>query len=435
MRRSDWVELPADPYRGGRMRGRMCAVILRKRIAKTRRVWNKRKFPLAVIEARIRDFSAIVRKVAPHWLEEVSGLADGARVAKNDILMLNCLPPGFYPAQAPGMHCTTFVEVGRRQNRLFKIRDERNHMQAFYVQHMPNGNYFQVGHDIGNIGVAHFLNRYGVGGANNTGSHTAYVPDDPLLNDCHILRYFAEHAKSMDDLPRLFERLIKKRMAGGAGPGRGAIYSAVDARRGLILETQSSDYAAEFVDYGVKALSNHYLSKKASAWQSKEPNRNTLARLTRMRELLAKHEGELSCEDVFAVSRDRKNVPNSLCNDDSRHFWMTISAQLHVIERSDPERSVNYMCCGNTRHAVYVPVLLEWRDSFAPLLDGRYYRAADSLYRRYGARNVFARHQKSFEARCLDHAGERRNLEQAYALLRQTWRAHQPRNRVMKTRL
>jgi len=44
---------------------------------------------------------------------EAAGMAQGAGIRPEDILMLNALPAGFYP---PSRHnCTTFVEIGRKE--------------------------------------------------------------------------------------------------------------------------------------------------------------------------------------------------------------------------------------------------------------------------------------------------------------------------------
>ena len=339
-------------------------------------------------------------------------MAAGAGVAMDDILLLNCLPPNFY---TPGQNCTGFLYAGKEENQLFKIRDERNLAQAFFITGARGRPRMQVAHDIGNLGFAHFFTAHALAGANHTGSPTNRVPDKPSLDSCHIMRYVAERAASVADIPLLYERLMAMGAAGGAAAGRGAIYTFVDAHQGLILETVSDAYAATFFERGIHVLSNHFLSAQARRWASAPPGKGTLLRRRRMAELLKRCPNPPRPNDVYAISRDRKDLPNSLCNDDRKHFWMTISAQLQVIPRRRPGESVNHVCCGNTRHSLYLPVALAETRSYLPLLDGSFYRAADRLY----ARNKpLTKVQKSFEATQATTGRDDRRYAQALRLIR-----------------
>ena len=373
------VKLNGTSRHNARTLGRAARAVIRRRVRETRAIQRKQRIPDALIDARVSDFARRVRKVSPHWLSDARGLAEGAGLKPDDILMLNCLPPDLYPPTTN--NCTSFVRVGKDQTLLFKIRDERNRVQTFAISKARKWPRYQAGYDLGNLGVAHVFNEHAVAGANNTGSRTDLVPDDPLLTDCHVLRYIAERATSVDAIPSLFECLLDAEVCGGAGPGRGAIFLFADPNRGLILECHSGGYAAEFVDDGLRVVANHFVTREGKTWESEPPGKNTLLREARMRQLLARRDNAPSPLDVFALSRDRKSRPHSLCNDDSHHFWMTISAQLQVIDREHPQQSTNYVCCGNTRHSVYLPVPLAADTNYRPLLDGSFYQCADSLYR------------------------------------------------------
>lgn len=392
---SQFTHVTGSPEACGTLLGRATAATLRQRLEHTRTVQRENGITDARINARIEQFSANLARVVPEWLDEVQAMADAAEVSRDDLLMANCLPADFYTPAAG--NCTTFVGVGNSENRLFKIRDERNRPQMFYIHDANTAPRYQVGRDIGNIGVAHFLNEHGVAGANNTGSHTDRVSADPWLNDCHVLRYFAENARTVDEIPNLYQHLIDQKVAGGAGAGRGAIYVCADTRRGLILECVEDDFAATFVDAGVRAVSNHFLSPQAREWCTRTPHKNTARRKQRMEQLLDRHDQWPNPTEIFALSRDRKHVPHALCNDDADHFWMTISAQLHVINRAAPEKSVNYMCCGNTRHSLYVPITLAERESFVPLLDGTFYENANTLYETHHCSQHMRSTQRRFE--------------------------------------
>jgi hypothetical protein len=366
-------------YGNGLLLGKLFKSALHKRITTVRKFQNKGNFSTKELMARVSDFSRLLAKIQPLWLEEVQGVAKGAGVDANDILLINCLPAGFYP---PYGGCTSFIDIGRHENRLFKIRDERNNPQIFYTKHLPNGMTLQAGHDVGNIGHAHCFTSVPLSGANNTGSVINTPFDAPLLNDCHMIRYISEQARNVREIPGIIMKLQEQNAIKGAAYGRGYILLFMDAEQGLIIEGIYSDFTYKYFDHGIHVRANHFLLPKAQKWLNEKPNQNTRQRLQRMTTLLKKGKNRPpSINEIFAFARDRKNQPNSLCNDDKKHFWMTISAQLHVIDRLQPAKSVNYFCCGNTRHSVFIPMPLTERRSFVPLASGDYYNAATRLYR------------------------------------------------------
>jgi len=411
-----FITLNRSSFSNGKTMGHACRVVLRKEISRMRRIRRSRKIPERLLDVRIRDFTRHVRRVAPHWIDEAKGMAVGAGVPVDDILKLNCLPAEI--CLLGGSDCTTFVSVGKDENRLFKIRDPRNSPQAFFITQTRGQIGYHCGNTIGSLGAGHVFNSYAVAGACNTGSPTTYVADEPRLNDRHLLRFMAENARSVDEVPGLFERLLENNVVGGAGPDKGTILVFADGNRGLILESHCHDYAAVFVDRGTRVRTNHFSTKKANAWISEEPNKNTRLRRKRMTQLLARHRNRPSPIDVFAISRDRKSHPHSLCNDDKKHFWMTTSAQLQCISRKAPETSMNYICCGNTRNSLYLPVPLTFTESFEPLVSGQFYLSTDTLYRKYGCSRYLRRTQNTFERRALTRTDTRQVFADAYRLIR-----------------
>lgn len=408
--------IDGTPSQNGRLLGRLWKGALRARIIATRKIQKKQHIADALLRLRIREFTDVLRKATPQWLDEAKGISEGAGIAVDDLLMLNCLPPGFYPPG--GNNCTTFISASPEEIRLLKIRDERNRVQTFYIRADKGTLRYQAGHDIGNMGVAHFFNNAVVAGANNTGSPIAEIHDQPLLNDCHLMRYFAERARRVKDIPLLLEKLLEKKLVGGASHDRGSIFICADRDQGLILECHSKDYAATFVEKGLVVVSNHFHSRKARAWESKPPNRNTLLRKKRMEELLNRYNNNPTPRQVFAITRDRKSNPHSLCNDDSRHFWMTISVQLQIINRRCPENSRNYICCGNTRNSVYLPISVEQRESFLPLAAGAFYQQSDRLYRKHGCSPHLDKMQRQFERSIISRPADAPLYRQAWKIVR-----------------
>ena len=411
------LSLDGNFYSVGLKLGSYWKIFLRNRISNVKKVQKENGIAESVLNSRVKDFSGIIKSVSGSWLEEAKGISDAAGINLNDYLKMNCLPPEFSSPKKAG-NCTSFISIGEKYNMLFKIRDERNHTQTFYTRKSGNSHY-QAGHDIGNMGVAHFFSSRGLAGASNTGSVTDDITEAPVLSDCHMLRYFAEHASSVQDVPDLMGKLISKGVAGGAGKRRGSIFLLADSERGILLECTSKDFTYKFVDEGLVTVSNHFTLPKSEKWESDTPNKNTLLRKKRIDELLHGTLNENDLKRIFKLSRDRKYVPHSLCNDDLKHFWMTISVQLQVIDKKNPANSINYACCGNSHHSFFLPFPISEAVSYETFLSGKYYSASDALYRRFHCNGHMREIQTRFEKGILEGTCEYRKLySEAYSILK-----------------
>lgn len=410
-----FIKLNGDSYANGLILGRCWKKHLERRISKMREIQKDKGISAGIMTARASDFEKLVGKISAKWLDETRGIADGAKVEYESILMLNCLPPDFHAKKAE--NCTSFISIGEDKNYLFKIRDERNNVQCFRIVRMSGRN-FQFGHDIGNMGTAHFFSSSPLAGANNTGSKTELVTDEPVLNDCHILRYLGENSNTLDEVLVNLEKLFAARAVGGAGKNRGSIFLFVDKDEGIVIECTSKDYSVQRVTKGTVIASNNFITSKALAWESAPPSENSLTRRKRLTEIMSKNNGVFDVEDIFAFSRDRENAPDSLCNDDLVHFWMTISAQLQVINRAEPGKSLNYACCGNTRHSVYLPFGMHTEENFIPLLDGSFYERTDFAYRKFLCEDLMLSMRESFERAMLENPGRSDLFDRAYEFLK-----------------
>jgi Acyl-coenzyme A:6-aminopenicillanic acid acyl-transferase len=411
----NFIQIKGSATAVGHALGIASRKVLRQRIQETRRIQRVQRIPDAIIDARVKDLTRLLRKICPSWLSEAGGVASAAGVKVEDILMLSCLPADFYP---PTLRCTGFVSVGKQENRLLKIRDNLNHAQSFHIQASRGMPRLQIGRDIGNLGCSHVVSEHGLVGGCHTGSITDRVTDEVRFDDCLIMRYLAEKAHSVVEIPKVFERLLEANAVGGASAVRGALYIFADTNGALLLESVSDAYVATPLKTGTHVISNHFITPKAKAWESEPPDKNTLLRRKRMEEILKRDCGSPEPEQVFAMTRDRRYLPHSLCNDDKKHAWMTVSSQFHVIPRKKADNAVSYVCCGNTRHSVYVPVPFAATESYAPLLSGAFYEVAGKLYKAHGCNTHLRSAQKRFERWAMDEASMGVTWPAALALLK-----------------
>jgi isopenicillin-N N-acyltransferase like protein len=408
------LKLDKSPFINGKLIGSNSKKHLYKRIRIIKKLLKQQKVRGEIIAAQIRDFTNILKKTVPHWLEEIKGVAEGAGMSTDDLIFINCHPPGFQENSTAS--CTSFFIPGEEKNILFKIRDERNHVQFFIIRKAGSTPSYQCAADIGNLGIAHFFNGNFVAGANNTGSHIKTFPESPRLNDCHMMRFFAEKASCVEDIPDLFQFLMEKKVAGGASTDRGCIFLFADREKGLILETSADDFSWQYIQKPL-VISNHFITRKAKAWEIRKPDKNTTTRKKRMEELLCEKNYSPSVEEIFSISRDRKHHPNSLCNHDKKHFWMTISAQLQVINKTKPFSSKNFICCGNTRNSFYMPFPISAAENFQPLLSGNFYSLANKLYQKHGCNIHLLKKQKFFESSIENRRDYTNMYNEAYTIL------------------
>ncbi|MHC4248713.1 MAG: C45 family autoproteolytic acyltransferase/hydrolase [Planctomycetota bacterium] len=375
-----FIELRGAAREVGRSLGRLAAAAITGRLALVRDALRRSGVEDRELASRAREFASHLERHAPHWLDEAAGVAEGASVATEDVLMLNCLPA---PVRTPGDECTSFVRVEAGRSVLFKIRDYRPCVQLFLVNAGDGGQRLQISTEVGGLGASHAFSEGAIAGACNTGSPSDRVTDAPRLNDCHMLRWLLERAHSVADVPRLAAELIEAGAAGGAGGDRGSILLFAGPDGGGVLGTVHDDLVWTEVTRSTLVASNHFVSDHARAWESKPPDENTLVRKRRMEELLGASD-TLDAARVFEIARDRETAPHALCNYDLKHPWMTVSAALHLIDRAEPSRSEARVCCGNTRHSFFLPVPLDETKSFAPLVSGEFYGLADAHRRAHG---------------------------------------------------
>lgn len=391
------ITLPAVPYEAGRILGAHWRSHLNVRVRATKARLAQVGCSSGDVADKISSFRALLGRFVPHWLDEARGIADGAGIAEDELLLLNAVPVP-EPRRSQG-NCSSFVWVEHEWTALFKIRDEKPHPQVLYAYRTVDGRMIQVGKDIGNLGAAHGIAHGGVAVGNNTGSRVDDIAPDPRLNDCHLLRYVVENARTVDDVEPLIERAFQAGVVGGASVNRGSILLVADAAAAMVAEISGARFATDRVESGRRAVTNHFQLPEAVGWIAEDDGRNSLVRLERLSALLEAAESTTIVEDAIAMSRDRENYPDALCNDDATKPGMTVSAQLHLLKSTGGEpRARTIACCGNTRNSVFLSIPAGTEEVPASLVAGDVFERANALYRAFGCDDHLARRQRSLEA-------------------------------------
>jgi len=381
-----------------------------------RRQADAKNLSQAEVQTNVSALESLLAEAAPHWLEEIDGISETTGIDRTDQLAINCLPDGFWDAPDDAHHCTSFLAVGSASKTgetvLHKNRDERDWVQTVHVKQIAGANRYLGGVDVGNVGLAQFVNEHGLCGANNTGSHIkADESIDGKLNDCLMTRLIAEKARSCEDALGIVEDLIGRGLCSGAGTNRGIIFLFADRDRGLIVECTSKHTAHEWIDDGLGVRSNHFLCPEAQDWISQPVKDNSRRRYERACELVLPHEGQITSELFAQVSRDHTAGPDSICTDNHEHFWMTVSGFTHTIRRAHTDLlSVTWICNGNTRNACYFPVHLGVLDNSPDLVSGAHNEASRALYEQHGCGEHLAVAQDELESAARERVTETEQL-------------------------
>ena len=130
--------------------------------------------------------------------------------------------------------------------------------------------------------------------------------------------------------------------------------------------------------------------------ETEKPNKNTITRYNRTKFLLKDVTG-MAPQSCWKISRDYHDGPDSICNDDRKHFWMTISAFTHIVNRRMPDMSLSWICNGNTRNSFYFPLHIINKTVPDFIISGQFYQISKELYRKHGLSSYLGKRQKKIE--------------------------------------
>lgn len=265
------------------------------------------KFTRAEIQRRALQFQPLFQRHAPHLVEEIRGLAEGAGVPLAEALAVQVRGE---MAQLPGEGCTTFVIspagtadrailIGQNSDMDPEIEDV-----GYVLRLEPEGKPAvlmwtfggQLGyHGLNSAGVAHFANALGGGPAWKLG-----LPHYP------VKRMMLEQQSVADVLALL-------RRAPVCSSGN---YVLCDGAGKIAdIELTAEGFATiESPPEGFIAHSNHFLCQPhACAANDAVSVPDSFPRLERMRALLAGRYGAITVDDMKRFLADHEGRPTSIC--------------------------------------------------------------------------------------------------------------------------
>ncbi len=302
------------------------------------------KLSRKALQARALRFEPLFQQHCPHLLEEVQGLAEGARIPLGDALASQLRGE---LGQLTEAACTSFAISGRGTAGGEPIAGQNSDnppelMDFGYVLHLkpddrPEALMWTFGgmigyHGLNRHGVAHFANSLGGGPAWKFA--LAHYP---------IKRMILEQ-RTVGDVVRLMREVPV------CSNGN---YALCDGE-GNILDVELTSDGPELIEddgNGFLAHANHYLcTAHACPENFKASVPDSFSRQERMEELIGQKFGSITVDDVKSFLSDHSNHPVSICrhpHDGESHEMLDNRGRTVASIIVEPAHGRLHVTCGN----------------------------------------------------------------------------------------
>jgi len=308
--------LTGSPGEQGRQLGRGAAELIRENLLLAR---TQRQEVLSGLDRT--DYEAITRRNAewvsrefPELLEEIAGIAEGARVDRLELLSMNLNPQLSY-VHSTVPECTQVLAMGPAtadgKTYVGKTRDLQRGPVRQVVLHREHadGGFTNELKTAGRMTILDGINQHGVS-LTCSGQWSARVRVDTaradsawlLLNLQPILR----GARSADEAVRMITAQPR---------ASGMIVLAADASRAVALEVTDREVREFAPENGLLVRTNHFCSADLRQLApTREEYRSTYDRHGRAGEILQERRGRIGLHDLLRILSDHAEPPvESIC--------------------------------------------------------------------------------------------------------------------------
>lgn len=316
-----YFEFSGGNYEIGRQHGRQAGDLVHKHLTMALGKLAAKGVDHGVARSRAGLYMPFIQTYAPHFSEELAGLAAGAEMPLEDAYILQlraelAVAPGEDGTEEAAMarealahECTTFAISGKHtadgipiagQNAdlpegtrdlgiVMKVTPEDNPALLMLT---PAGQISYIGiNDRGMSVFANFLNT-----SNWRSGFPRYLLSRSVLEHDSIDTALARLA----GIPRASSRNVLIMESSGR---------AVDMELAVEREARLDP------EDGIIAHSNHFVAQELTDCETSTPDRlhNSCLRLDRMTELIRSGSGSITPEATMGFCRDRENAPDSIC--------------------------------------------------------------------------------------------------------------------------
>ncbi len=290
---------------------------------------------------KAKMFENSIREFRPEYLDEMKGIAEGAKVSYNDILAINCRSELNSMKQGALPECTAFavmpsasrdghVLAGQNWDNCYGQRDCMV-IVHIYQENKPDVLLFTEAGFVGGKG----MNSNGLSLTLNA-LETGFDPNGVPLHIKMRAALDSEH------IAQAYENVTKPLSAVGAN----LIITSGD---GVALSAELTPYGVDAIlpENGVITHTNHLLipilqQKSPDYWRTWG---TTFVRLCRIREILGEHK-KIDKECLYQMLRDHGGYPCSICYhpQEDESVIETMSTNYSVV--MDTTERTAYFCAG-----------------------------------------------------------------------------------------
>lgn len=257
------------------------------------------------------SFVPFVERYSPGFAEEIAGIGRGAGIPPAEAMLLQVRQEVKHIARfaAAEAECTTFAVHGEwtrsggamaGQNAdLSGPIEDFSAVVTFAVEGKPRVTMVIPAGQVSYIG----MNSEGLAACANFLNSTGWRRGYPR----YLLTRLALEQRKLSDA-------ISAAMTPPRASSRNLLFASADGSM-IDIETTAEHSAPIEADGGCLVHSNHYVSRDMVQHEASNENEmvDSCGRYTRMRELLERHRGDLTLEDVMTAYRDHANAPYSIC--------------------------------------------------------------------------------------------------------------------------
>lgn len=339
------ITVKGTPYEQGVLQGRLLCEVIIHNIKEVKAKLLRDHVDMERYQLFTERNAGFMKENHEDIFEEMKGIAEGAGVSFEDILLLNI--PAYFMTQYFNQECSMIMARGKATadgcTYVIKNRDMGTYIEQAVIQReYPNGVKMVEVNGAGTVTYpASGMNSFGLGIA-TTGfwSHKVepevetidsthiFVNIHLLLKNCRTAREAVEYVKNS---PRM----------------NGLNLILVDAKEAFVVEMTKDDIYVEKDDgTGLLFRTNHYCSEKFCSLNPEEKvYPSTFRRRERIEELLKEQYGRIRFQDLFRIMSDHKNGVNAICRHPQPGYpaW-TMSTSMFVLEDMEAWTTIDNPC-------------------------------------------------------------------------------------------
>jgi hypothetical protein len=302
------IRAEGGPYDLGYQHASQCKDLIRRlaRESLPDEITRSGQADFTLVKKGTREYEAHIKSFAPHLLDEIRGIADGAGIDYEEALMLQCRGELVYWARTQ-LECTSFaiaksrsatggVIVGQNLD-LAPSFEEFGVILCLYPKKGPSILTWTLAGTLGHTGI----NSAGLARCGNVLLCPGWRVGVPTTV---LWRRILEQSSVQAAVDLIGSSFRAKSNAFVLGDARGAI---------LAVEATVTDHRCLPPQDGLVMHTNHYLHPDLQPQEKHANLPDTQTRLTRLKELLAGHTEPIGPTDLKIILKDHSTAPYSIC--------------------------------------------------------------------------------------------------------------------------